>query len=145
MTRLVQLSRSQVRGVTMRILKEQGGLCPLCQKEINTEARQGVRTDYVLDHCHATGRVRGVLCRGCNGAEGRVMHAVARWGGVGTDRPEDALAYLQRLVGYLQGELRNMVYPGHKTPEEQAEAARVRRNKAAALRRAKQRAKEIGR
>lgn len=143
--KVIQLTRGQVRAITMKLLKEQGGTCTLCTKVIDTSARQGVRTDYVLDHCHTTGRVRGVLCRGCNGAEGRVTNAVARWGGVGTDKPEAVLEYLQRLVQYLQQPLTNMVYPGHKTEDERKEAARIKRNKAAALRRAMQKAKEIGR
>ena len=34
--------------------------CQICSKE----------TDLVLDHCHDTGKIRGVLCRQCNMAIG---------------------------------------------------------------------------
>jgi hypothetical protein len=36
--------------------------CALCEK---TE-------DLVIDHCHDTNRVRGVLCRGCNRSIGQL-------------------------------------------------------------------------
>ena len=36
------------------------GPCSICKKD----------TDKVLDHCHTTGKIRGVLCRQCNQAIG---------------------------------------------------------------------------
>jgi hypothetical protein len=36
---------------------EQDGKCLICEQQ---EAK-------VVDHCHKTGRVRGLLCPGCNG------------------------------------------------------------------------------
>ncbi|ATW62459.1 endonuclease VII [Streptomyces phage WRightOn] len=35
---------------------EQDGECPICEE----------REAEVIDHCHKTGRVRGLLCRACN-------------------------------------------------------------------------------
>jgi hypothetical protein len=49
------------------ILAYQGGLCPVCGHALT-------ETGYMkpqLDHCHKTGRVRGLLCRKCNAAVGR--------------------------------------------------------------------------
>lgn len=59
--------RSLIRfyGVTKPIwdemLAKQNGCCALCERE---------PTD--VDHCHETGKVRGLLCRACNQALGRV-------------------------------------------------------------------------
>lgn len=52
-------------------LKEQDGKCGICRKE--QETRHGVNgTPFRLavDHCHTTGRVRGLLCNDCNRAIG---------------------------------------------------------------------------
>lgn len=39
------------------IIRKQNGTCALCERE-----------PKVVDHCHTTGRVRGVLCTRCNHA-----------------------------------------------------------------------------
>lgn len=44
----------------MRMLKKQGDRCKICQKYF-------VTPDYAhVDHCHTTGKVRGLLCVVCN-------------------------------------------------------------------------------
>mgnify|MGYP000857438858 FL=1 len=42
------------------ILDAQNNLCAIC-KQINTSSR-----DWHVDHCHKTGKVRGILCSHCN-------------------------------------------------------------------------------
>jgi hypothetical protein len=42
----------------------QGGKCLLCTRELNLVGISGDRS--VVDHCHKTGRVRGILCNECN-------------------------------------------------------------------------------
>lgn len=44
-------------------LTEQGGKCAICSMEV-TFSRD--LTAAHLDHCHATGKVRGILCVRCN-------------------------------------------------------------------------------
>ncbi|MEV0126374.1 endonuclease domain-containing protein [Streptomyces sp. NPDC050703] len=60
--------------------------CDLCGKEPNdTET-------FAIDHCHGTGRVRGVLCRQCNTALGAF--------GDSPERLQRALWYLTRPADY---------------------------------------------
>jgi hypothetical protein len=40
------------------MLESQGGRCAICAR--------GCRRRLAVDHCHATGRVRGLLCASCN-------------------------------------------------------------------------------
>ncbi|MEU1443250.1 endonuclease VII domain-containing protein [Streptomyces mirabilis] len=44
----------------LQAVDAQGGLCLICKE----------RSDLVVDHCHESGRVRGLLCRTCNLAIG---------------------------------------------------------------------------
>lgn len=44
------------------LLAAQDGVCAICRKECDTGRRLAV------DHCHKTGKVRGLLCVKCNAA-----------------------------------------------------------------------------
>lgn len=53
------------------LLITQQGLCGVCERPISFNGKRGVRNDSaVVDHCHKTGKVRAVLCGGCNVALG---------------------------------------------------------------------------
>lgn len=83
--------RLEQYGITLeiyeQIFKDQEGRCAIC-KELPGKKRLNV------DHCHETGKVRGLLCTNCN-------HAL----GAFKDKPEhlDAgAAYLRRCIDYTQ-------------------------------------------
>jgi hypothetical protein len=48
------------------LLVEQGGGCAICGS-----TKAGGRGGFAVDHCHETGRVRGLLCANCNNGLGR--------------------------------------------------------------------------
>lgn len=48
-----------------KILREQGGTCAICH---GTESVGRL----AVDHCHLTGKVRGLLCTNCNQAIGKL-------------------------------------------------------------------------
>lgn len=45
-----------------RMMAEQGGACSICGSPLPGAGHKRL----VVDHCHATGRVRGLLCNPCN-------------------------------------------------------------------------------
>jgi hypothetical protein len=53
-----------------RIWLEQGGRCPICESDLVKDHKKTVRGRARIDHCHATGKVRGILCNECNLAIG---------------------------------------------------------------------------
>jgi len=107
-------------------LDKQGGICPLCEREIPS----GQAT---VDHDHSDGRCRMVLCRNCNGVEGRVNHWVRRTG-------VDPQMWLNNLMQYWnQDWSHNPQYPTHRN-EVEKEISRLRK-RMRRLKRAKTKAK----
>jgi hypothetical protein len=60
-------------GVTMeeydKMLKSQNGVCAICLHP-ETLMRRGKIVPLFVDHCHKTGKIRGLLCYPCNSAVG---------------------------------------------------------------------------
>ena len=79
-------------GITLaqydELFAAQGGVCALCKKGETTKRRKKGegRERLAVDHCHDTGRVRGLLCFKCNTAIGSLG---------------DTEADAQRVVDYL--------------------------------------------
>lgn len=73
-----------------RIHAEQDGCCELCASplEFGTFCKDGMqRTSAVVDHCHTTGKFRGILCSVCN---------------VSLGKAGDDPALLRRMADYLE-------------------------------------------
>lgn len=51
------------------LLADQSGGCGICGR---TAAEVDPRQELAVDHCHKTGKVRGILCKHCNFAIGRL-------------------------------------------------------------------------
>ena len=80
-------------GLTMddfaKMLDEQGGVCAICKHPSTRKChRTGHPYPLVVDHDHATGKIRGLLCDKCNRAIGLLRDSV--------DVLEKAIAYLER-------------------------------------------------
>jgi hypothetical protein len=65
------------------LLQQQGGGCAIC----GGKETYGNKKNLNIDHCHKTGRVRGILCSKCNKAIGLLM---------------DDPMLLQLAIAYLQ-------------------------------------------
>jgi len=65
--------------------------CESCNVKL-TKAKHNVRTktDQVIDHCHDTGEVRGVLCSGCNLGLGHFTDSVTKL--------ENAIKYIKKSL-----------------------------------------------
>lgn len=65
-----------------RMFKEQGGVCKVCGKPESAKRRS-----LAVDHCHSSGKIRGLLCQGCNVSLGRF---------------NDDIALLKNAIRYLE-------------------------------------------
>lgn len=68
-----------------RLVESQGGLCAVCS--VTLVDGSGLAASACVDHCHATGRVRGILCNRCN---------------TGLGLFEDSAASLEAAIRYLK-------------------------------------------
>jgi len=133
-----RITRGQVRAVTLKLLKEQGGLCLICGKPIELTAKSTSGDGPALDHSHRTGHIRGVLHRSCNGGIGRAESVIGRWV-TGSMQDEGAIVDdMQRMVDYLRKPETDLIYYTHRSPEELAQAQMLKARKARARRKARE-------
>lgn len=65
------------------MLKKQNNKCAICkQKEVSDKAKRSL----AVDHCHTTGKIRGLLCSNCN---------------LGLGNLKDNIIYLNSAIEYL--------------------------------------------
>lgn len=66
-------------GITLedfdKMFVEQGGVCAICKLPQTVENRKGVVSHLCVDHCHKTGKVRGLLCNNCNKGIGNLKES----------------------------------------------------------------------
>lgn len=78
-------------GVSLKEVEEmflaQGGKCAVCKQD-GFKMRDEHKSSLNLDHCHNTGKVRGLLCHNCNRALGLL---------------KDSTAILSNAIEYLEG------------------------------------------
>ncbi len=51
------------------LVSRAGNLCMICRKP-ESRTRKTLLTNLCLDHCHTTGKIRGLLCSACNSGIG---------------------------------------------------------------------------
>ena len=67
------------------LLTAQGGVCAVCK--CSPDSERCLHGHLVVDHCHTSGDVRGLLCSRCNATLGESM---------------DNVSTLQALIQYIQ-------------------------------------------
>ncbi|MET8864678.1 endonuclease VII domain-containing protein [Nonomuraea sp. NPDC004580] len=84
-------------GITLEqyteMLQAQNGACAICGDipiplDEYRIRKQGISTRLAVDHCHETGRVRGLLCSPCNKGIGQLR---------------DSPALVRKALAYLRG------------------------------------------
>jgi hypothetical protein len=71
-----------------RMLEDQNHACAICSRpERSSQTKKGEPKMLAVDHCHSTGKIRGILCSHCNRALGLF---------------EDKIDLLQKAANYLQ-------------------------------------------
>lgn len=84
-------------GITLddynKLLQKQHGVCAICHlPEVAIDNRTKEIRNLSVDHCHTTGKVRGLLCTNCNNMLGR---------------SKDNLVILANAIEYLKNSTEN--------------------------------------
>jgi hypothetical protein len=72
---------------------KQAGCCAICSRELSFKGVNARKTrtlslnEPCVDHCHETGKARGILCHSCN---------------VSLGHTKDNVVILQRMIDYIQ-------------------------------------------
>lgn len=134
----IRIKSYDLKKVRDALIEEQGGLCPLCERDL-TQLKAIQRT---VDHNHVksgpgAGAVRGALCSNCNGNEGRIRRRV-----LSSKGSMDEIKWLSNLVAYWDKHKENftgLIHYKHKTADELRE---IRNKKQRQRRAAKKKGKK---
>lgn len=69
------------------MLESQGGACKICKTPVKLDLNLNSFDKACVDHCHDSGKVRGVLCNHCNRALGMA---------------KDDISILEAMIKYLR-------------------------------------------
>ena len=124
-----RLSAAQLRAWRVRTLAEQGGVCALCGQPLS-------EAEAVGDHDHTTGRMRGVLHRGCNSGLGKVENFRRLYGLTDIRR---LTSFLHGIVPYLYRKVSDdsPFYPTYRTADQKRDLRNKRARVARAARKAR--------
>ena len=106
-----------IKTLREQYLSEQLGYCAICGEQIEP-------AEAVLDHCHKTGQLRGVLHRGCNAYIGHLENNMAR----NRITPERLAMILRNFESYVQTQ-KPILHPTYRTAEEKQARAKIRAKK----------------
>lgn len=72
------------------LLATQDNKCKLCERTLSMVNGRGFSSIAHVDHCHSTGKIRGILCGHCNTALGKLG---------------DSVEAIERVLKYVKGQL----------------------------------------
>ena len=103
-----QLEVKDISQLRIKILAEQNGKCGIC-------GTNHPDTTWTLDHEHAkgyggSGLIRGVLCRNCNSAEGKIVRTLKRFG----IKLDNLSSVLRNLANWLDKPQYPYIHPTEK-------------------------------
>jgi hypothetical protein len=91
----------------LRMLEAQNKVCAICKRPGFTMAEHHSLL-LVVDHCHSTGDVRGLLCHNCNRALGLMQDSV--------ESLKTAIAYLEGATTIPEGSTPEAIAGGSAQP-----------------------------
>lgn len=131
-----RIKNSQIPALKKKLVEKQNYLCGM---GCGADLRRLPPKDLCLDHDHRAGHVRSVLCRNCNGIEGKIYNLANR--GKRASTPSGFLALVLEYWNKHSSPIYPILHPSHKTEDEK----RLETNKKARAARARKQAlKNLG-
>ena len=88
------------------LLEAHNGICAICgQQETFINQQTGLLQQLSIDHCHTTGKVRGLLCQSCNFAIGCA---------------QDSVGIIESMIHYIESYI-PYIYNGKNKPKTKRE------------------------
>jgi flavoprotein len=96
-----RLKYTEIKATRLNYINQQNNLCKLCEQPLDNPC---------LDHCHKTGNIRKVLCRGCNVILSKVENNMVR----NRITQEKLKVILTNMYDYLYDDYTsNPIHPTH--------------------------------